>query len=75
MMTQAELDKRFDHHPPDPAKAAVHATVRELVKDVALTLNVELPDGREKAEAFTHLEDVLMWANAAIARAPLPTVQ
>jgi hypothetical protein len=27
-----------------------------------------LPDGREKALAFTHLEEVTMWANAAIAR-------
>jgi hypothetical protein len=27
-----------------------------------------LPEGREKALAVTHLEEVMMWSNAAIAR-------
>lgn len=33
-------------------------------------LNARLPEGRETALAFTNLEQVMFWANAAMARQP-----
>jgi hypothetical protein len=68
-MLPSEIDYRFDHHP--PANQAVifdHEAVRNTIKLTAVALNNILPEGREKSIVFTHLEDALMWANAAIAR-------
>lgn len=69
-MTSEEIDKRFDHHPPSPRKVERHAHIRKEFKLLAITLNA-LPESREKSVAMTHLEDGLMWANAAIARNPI----
>jgi hypothetical protein len=68
MIEQADLDKRFDYHAPDEERAHLHEVVRGLVKDTAERLNTLVPDSREKALVMTHLEEVMFWANAAIAR-------
>jgi hypothetical protein len=64
-----DIRHRFAYHPPrtDDVKRR-HEQVRELLGDVAGVLNGLLPDGREKSLTITHLEDAMMWANAAIAR-------
>lgn len=49
-------------------KVIYHGDVRFFFKDWALTLNKMLPEGREKALAFTALEEASFWAHAAIAR-------
>ncbi len=67
-MDARELDRRFDHHPPDDARGRRHAEVREGVKTLARLLDLLLPDGREKLLAITNLEQTAMWANAAVAR-------
>lgn len=68
-MTEAELNSRFDHHPPK-AKSTVedHQAVRNDLKMVAVSLDALLPEGREKALALTKLEEAMFWANASIAR-------
>jgi len=33
-----------------------------------LELNEIIPDGREKSLAITHLEEVMFWSNAGLAR-------
>jgi len=64
-----DIENRFTYHPPDDdRKAQLHQAVRSKARALAHDLNNMLPDGREKALAFTHLEEVTMWANAAIAR-------
>lgn len=64
-----ELTDRFTFHPATTAeRREAHEDVRALCRDVALELNELVPDGREKSLAITHLEDVMMWANAGIAR-------
>ncbi|MFI6512996.1 hypothetical protein ACIBCT_35805 [Streptosporangium sp. NPDC050855] len=67
-MTPADLDNRFSHHPPDEEAVTAHETVRRLCRNLAGSLNEMLPEGREKALAITHLEQVMFWSNAAVAR-------
>ncbi|QTZ93641.1 DUF7681 family protein [Streptomyces auratus] len=68
-MTYEEICKRFDHHPPRCEQTAeLHALVRAEVKRMAVALNEQLPGDREKSVVFMKLEEVLMWANASIAR-------
>lgn len=70
-MDAADLSNRFAYHkPPDEATANLHSVVRGECLRVAAWLNDVLPEGREKSLAITHLEETMMWANAAIARNP-----
>lgn len=68
MMTEAELHKRFAHHAPNSARVALHEGVRSAAMDLAVELDQLVPDGREKSLMLTHLETVMFWANAGVAR-------
>ena len=68
MISQEDIDRRFAFHPADQAKGKLHDEVRDLCRQTANVLNHKLPDGREKFLAITHLEEVMFWGNAAIAR-------
>lgn len=63
-----DLDKRFVYHAPDADRALLHGQVRTVIGDLARYFDDVLPDGREKALTVTKLEEVMFWANAAIAR-------
>lgn len=68
-MDSADLDHRFAYHaPPDDATVQAHQLIRRGCRDLATAINHAAPDGREKSLAITSLEEVMMWANAAIAR-------
>lgn len=68
-MDREDLENRFTYHPPvTEARQNQHASVRGEVQALAYTLNELLPEGREKSLAFTKLEEVMFWGNAAIAR-------
>lgn len=68
MLDPVELYNRFEYHPPANENIAqAHSRIREDCKTLALKLNT-LPAGREQSLAITHLEEVMFWANAAIAR-------
>lgn len=67
-MDRLELRNRFRYHAPTPARAAQHEKIRNMMSQVAGYLNDDLPEGREKALVMTKLEEVMFWANAAIAR-------
>lgn len=67
-ITPAEIDRRFDYHPPVGGKAEQHDLVRAEAKALAGVLAAALPECREKSLAITALEETLMWSNAAIAR-------
>lgn len=64
-----ELTNRFEYHPPssDEVKES-HGYIRGLFKDLAIELEAELPEGREKALVMTQLEQAMFWSNAAVAR-------
>jgi hypothetical protein len=68
-----EIARRFGPHPPTPDTAPLFIENRVRVIDLAAFLDDALPDGREKALAFTALQETLMWANCAIATAIRPT--
>lgn len=69
MTTHAELKARFDHIPPVDKAVAMHETMRSRVTELSYWFN-DLPGGesREKALAYTKLEEALFWINAHIAR-------
>lgn len=63
-----ELTHRFTYHAPGPVARTKHDGVRRLFRDLAVTLNSGLPEGRSKSLAFTALEEASFHAHAAIAR-------
>lgn len=67
-MQQDDLNNRFAYHAPTGDKGDTHAAIRAECANLADAINTLVPEGREKSLAVTHLEEVMMWANAGIAR-------
>lgn len=67
-MEQNELKKRFTYHAPKKEDGSKFEMIRTTALNFAKFINEECPEGREKALALTKLEEVVMWANAGIAR-------
>ena len=65
--TDDELRNRFFYHKPDETAAKAHARVSETTFELACELRDLCPEGRNLSLALTHLEEVRMRANAAIA--------
>ena len=64
-----DLENRFKYHKPKNEEIAEHhSRVRVLCSTLAEELNEFIPEGREKSLAITHLEEVMFWTNAGIAR-------
>lgn len=61
-------DVRFAHHSPAPELAETFALIREDARKFAQHIVNVVPIGRERSLALTKLEEVVMWANAGIAR-------
>lgn len=65
-----QIENNFTFHAATPKRAEKYDTIRNTAKDFALQLNELCPESRELSLAITKLEEVSMWANAAIARNP-----
>lgn len=63
-----EIDTRFTYHPPRPDQVPRYDAIRRIAKDFAHIIDELTPASREQSLALTHLEETVMWANAAIAR-------
>ena len=65
--TNPDIEKRFTYHSP---KGREHRfqTLRDNAKSLAYEIKKQCPDSRERSLALTKLEEVIMWANASIAR-------
>jgi hypothetical protein len=63
-----ELDIRFTYHPPKGDQASRYEDMRANARLLAEFINDVTPECREQALAFTALDEVVFWANAAIAR-------
>lgn len=68
-MDPKDIEHRFAFHAASrQEKRDEHTSARQSCRQLADRLNELLPEGREKALALTKLEEVMFWANAAIAR-------
>lgn len=68
MSAANQIERAFTYHAPTPNQVERYRGIREDAVDFARVLDITLPDGREKSLALTKLEEVVMWANAAVAR-------
>lgn len=67
-MDKNELEKRFTYHAPKEDQADRYECIRENAFILSMVIDNLCPDSREKSLAITKLEEVVMWANASIAR-------
>lgn len=68
MMDEKELKKRFTYHAPNVAQMQKYESIRKNAFAFSALLNTYCPESRELSLAITKLEEVVFWANAAIAR-------
>ncbi len=64
----ARMERDFTYHPPKGDQPERYNHLREVARTFAVAIYSNTPEGREQSLAITHLEDAIMWANAAIAR-------
>ena len=67
-MNISELQSNFTYHAPKPGQPEKYVVIRDTAKGLAMLINDNCPDSREKSLAMTKLEECVMWANASIAR-------
>lgn len=67
-MTTEQIENIYTYHAPDEGQIIRYKNIREKAKELAILLDVNCPESREKSLAMTHLENAVMWANASIAR-------
>lgn len=60
----------YTYHRPVADAENVYPKIRDKAKELALLMRELCPPSRELSLARTKLEEVVMWANAAIARQP-----
>jgi hypothetical protein len=63
-----DLDRRFSYHPPFGDQPERFVAIRQAAREFADLIVQTTPYSREQSTALTHLDQVVMWANAAIAR-------
>ena len=64
-----DLDNVYTYHAPRGDQPTRYEAIRAKAKELAQLYKDFCPIGREQAIAHTNLEQSVMWANAAIARA------
>lgn len=68
-MDAKDIENRFAFHAATTEeKRDAHTSIRQNCRVLADFLNEKLPEGREKSLAITHLEEVMFWGNAGLAR-------
>jgi hypothetical protein len=67
-LQDADLTNRFTYHAPREDQLPRYAKLRNMGRSLAEEIVRRTPPSREQSLALTHLEEAIMWANAAIAR-------
>ena len=67
-LEKPELERRFTYHAPKGNQTQRYEDIRQWGWHLAVFIDENCPDSREKSLAITNLEQAIMWANAAIAR-------
>lgn len=62
------LLKDFKYHPPKPDQIPRYEKMRAHAEELASFILQNTPVSREQMVALTKLDEVVFWANAAIAR-------
>jgi len=68
MSNEQMIEHNFKYHAPKPGQPEIYQEIRQMAKELAYLIELRVPEGREKALAFTKLEEAVMWSNAGIAR-------
>lgn len=69
MSDPGKIEHNFTYHPPKTDEVVLaHEQTREAFRNLALYVDRNIPDSREKSLAITNLEQAMMWSTAAIAR-------
>lgn len=63
-----EVEVRFTYHEPKPGQIDTYQRIRAMAKDLAEAIVLRTPVSREQSVALTKLDEVVMFANAAVAR-------
>jgi hypothetical protein len=63
-----KIENNFTYHAPKSGQPEKYKALRDKAKDFAYMIEALTPASREQSLALTHLETVVFWANAAIAR-------
>ena len=67
-MSNIEIEARHAYHQPKTEETAqLHEAVRDKTKELALWLDQNLPQSREKTMALTKVQEAMWAANAAVA--------
>lgn len=62
------INRTLTYHPPKPEARPAFDEIRRIAREYATAIHEHCPPGRERESALTKLEEVVMWANASIAR-------
>lgn len=65
---KARIENDFTYHKPKEGQAEKYEAIRAKAKEFAILLAELTPASREQSVAFTNLDQVVFWANAAVAR-------
>ena len=68
MNKREQVNHNFTYHAPKEGQPEKYEKVRENAKFLAHLILELTPESREQSLALTNLEQVVFWANAAIAR-------
>lgn len=66
-MANFDIRNVFGFHRATEVSGPLHKDVRARFLDLALWIDSELPEGREKSLCLTTLQEAQMWANASVA--------
>lgn len=65
---EKQIENNFKQHGVTKANGLLMDGLRTACKNIASDIDAACPNSREKSVAMTKLEEVMFWANAAIAR-------